>query len=175
MDILQSHEIQRMISRLGDHFRSHISNQWTRPVLFQLPLDKETWDRIEILTERLEADGFQSMPLGELYRQIAAVSRFIALVQKKILPELRSRMGSSRSSGSDRIMRDMVVSAFPENLQSFIVLLKELYLKVQDMDKGTAKRPPVYLQTPEIADIDQYLLGKIPEEEPVSADESREI
>ena len=54
MDRIKDPQIVRLIERIGEHYRTNISNRFLRPVLLQLQVDKNTWDQIEILTEKME-------------------------------------------------------------------------------------------------------------------------
>lgn len=153
-------EIIRLIERIGDHFKTNISNRFIRPVLLQLPLDKQSWDLIEILTEKIEQFRYQGFHLDELYHQIAASARFVALCRREVVPGLRNRLHNSSSSGADRVLRDMAVNNFASNLQLFADMLNELYVKLVELDKkGSKGRRPLYLQIPELEDIGRQLVG----------------
>ncbi|MDR0496957.1 MAG: hypothetical protein LBH42_05020, partial [Treponema sp.] len=52
-------QIIRLIERIGEHYRTNISNRFIRPTLLTLPLEKSTWDSIEMLTEKLEQFRYQ--------------------------------------------------------------------------------------------------------------------
>jgi hypothetical protein len=152
-------EIIRLIERIGEHFKTNISNRFIRPALLQIPLDKQSWDLIEVLTEKIEQFRYQGFHLDELYRQIAASARFVFLCRREIVPTLRNRL-SGGSSGNERILRDMAVNNFSSNLQLFADLLNELYVKLVDLDKKNSKgRIPLYMQMIELKDIGRQLVG----------------
>jgi hypothetical protein len=149
----------RLIERIGEHYRSNISNRFIRPALLQLPLEKQSWDLIEILTEKTEQYQYQGFHLDELYRQIAAAARFVALTRRELVPTLRNRLGGG-SSGPDKVLRDMAVNNFASNLQLFADLVNELYINLVELDKVDAKgRRPLYMQIPEMFDIGRMLVG----------------
>ena len=153
-------QIVRLIERIGEHYRTNISNRFIRPALLQLPLDKMTWDLIEILTEKIEQFRYQGFHLDELYRQIAAAARFVALTRRELVPGLRNRLGSNQGS-SDKVLRDMAVNNFGSNLQLLADLLNELYVKLVELDKLDSKgRRPLYMQIPELSDIGRQLVGQ---------------
>jgi hypothetical protein len=153
-------EIIRLIERLGDHFQANISNRFIRPALLQLPLDKQSWDLIEILTEKIEQFRYQGFHLDELYHQIAAAARFVFLCRREVVPGLRHRLSHGGSSGSDRVLRDMAVNNFASNLQIFADMLNELYVKLVELDKkGSKGRKPLYQQIIELEDIGRQLVG----------------
>ena len=152
-------QIIRLIERIGEHYRTNISNRFIRPALLQLPIDKMTWDQIEILTEKIEQFRYQGFHLDELYRQIAAAARFVALTRKELVPSLRNRLGGSQGS-SDKVLRDMAVNNFGSNLQLLADLLNELYIKLVEIDKLDSRgHRPLYLQIPELSDIGRQLVG----------------
>ncbi|HCC37274.1 MAG TPA: hypothetical protein DEQ14_06460 [Treponema sp.] len=153
-------QILRLIERLGEHYRANISNRFIRPALLQLPLDRITWDQIEILTEKIEQFRYQGFHMDELYRQIAAAARFVSLTRRELIPGLRNRLGGNSLGGSDRVLRDMAVNNFGSNLQLFADLLNELYVKLVELDRLSAGgRKPLYLQMPELSDIGRQLVG----------------
>ncbi|MDR2158998.1 MAG: hypothetical protein LBP23_02900 [Treponema sp.] len=153
-------QIIRLIERIGEHYRTNISNRYIRPALLQLPLEKQAWDLIEILTEKIEQYRYQGFLLDELYRQIAAAARFVSLTRREIVPALRSRLGSGGSQGPDKVLRDMAVNNFGSNLKVFADLVNELYVNLVELDKAAAKgHRPLYLQIPELADIGRMLVG----------------
>jgi hypothetical protein len=159
VDQIRDAGIVRLVERIGEHYRTNISNRFIRPALLQLPLDKMTWDQIEILTEKLEQYRYQGFMLDELYRQIAATARFVAVTRRELVPSIRSRLSGS-SSGPDRVLRDMAVNNFASNLQIFADLVNELFINLVELDKAAAKgHKPLYMQLPELGDIGRQLVG----------------
>jgi len=153
-------EVLRLIERIGEHFRSNISNRYIRPALLHLPLENQVWDMIETLTEKVEQFRYQGFHLDELYRQLAASARFIALARRELVPTLRSRLGSGpRIADSDKVLRDMAINNFASNLKLFADMLNELYVKLVELDKGSsAGRVPLYMQMPELENIGRQLV-----------------
>ena len=153
--------IIRLIERIGEHYRTNISNRFIRPTLLQLPIEKQSWDLIESLTEKVEQYQYQGYHLDELYRQIAAAARFVGHARRELVPGLRHRIsGGSSSSGSDRVLRDMAVNNFASNLQLFADLVNELYVGLVELDKVEAKgKRPVYMSMPELQEIGRLLVG----------------
>ncbi|MDR2257626.1 MAG: hypothetical protein LBE14_00600 [Treponema sp.] len=153
-------QVIRLIERIGEHYRTNISNRYIRPALLQLPLEKQSWDLIEILTEKIEQYRYQGFHLDELYRQIAAAARFVALTRRELAPTLRNRLSGGGNSGSDKVLREMAVNNFGSNLQLFADLVNELYVNLVELDKLDARgRRPLYLQMPELQDIGRMLVG----------------
>jgi len=152
-------QVVRLIEQISAHYRTNISNRFIRPALLQLPIDKTTWDQIDVLTEKLEQFRYQGFHLDELYRQISAAARFVAVARREFVPSLRNRLGSSQT-GVDRVLREMAVNNFGSNLQLFADLLNELFVKLVEMDKLDSKgRKPLYMQIPELSDIGRQLVG----------------
>lgn len=151
--------IVRQVEQIGEHYRTNISNRFIRPALLQLPIDKMTWDQIEILTEKVEQFRYQGFHLDELYRQIAASARLVSICRRDLVPGLRNRLGNNQSN-FDRVLREMAVNNFGSNLQLFADMLNELYINLVDLDKQDSKgKKPIYLQIPELADIGRQLVG----------------
>ena len=152
-------QIMRQIERIGEHYRTNISNRFIRPILLQMPLDKEVWDMIEKLTEKVEQYQYQGFHLDELYRQVAAAARFVGITRRELVPNLRTRFGAG-SDGPDKVLRDMAVHNFASNLQVFSDMVNELYVKLVELDKLEAKgKRPVYMTIPELNDIGTLLVG----------------
>ena len=152
-------QIIRLVERIGEHYRTNISNRFIRPALLQLPLEKQSWDLIEVLTEKIEQYRYQGFHLDELYRQIVACARFVAITRREMVPTLRNRL-SGGASGPDRVLRDMAVNNFGSNLQLFADLVNELYVSLVELDKLQAKgHRPLYMSIPELQDIGRMLVG----------------
>ena len=158
--MIRDAQIIRLVERISEHYRTNISNRFIRPALLQLPLEKQSWDLIEILTEKIEQFRYQGFHLDELYHQIIACARFVSLTRRELVPILRNRLSSSGSSSSDRVLRDMAVNNFSSNLQLFADLVNELYVNLVEIDKRDAKgRRPLYMSLPEFQDIGRLLVG----------------
>ena len=158
MQVREAHII-RKIEQIGEHYRANISNRFIRPALLQLPLEKQSWDLIETLTEKIEQYRYQGFHLDELYRQIIAAARFVAITRRDMVPTLRSRLAGG-SSSADRVLQDMAVSNFASNLQVFADLVNELYVELVELDKADTKgRRPLYLTISELKDIGRLLVG----------------
>jgi len=153
---IQDASVGRLIERIGEHYRSNISNRFIRPILLQLAFDNQSWDLMEDLTEK---PPNPTIHLDEIYRQIAAAARFVAVLRRE-LPDLRSRVNRMDHSSSDRVLRDMAVNNFGANLQVFSDLVNELYVKLVELDKAQGKKQaPVYTQMPELVNVGRLLVG----------------
>jgi hypothetical protein len=160
LEQIKDAQIMRLIERVGEHYKTNISNRYVRPALLQLQLDKTTWDHIESLTEKFEQYRYEGFHLDELYRQIASTARFVAATRREVAPSLRYRLSDGGSSGPDRVLRDMAVNTFSSNLELFAKLLCELYNKVKDIDAANAtNKRPYYEQAPEFGDLDDLILN----------------
>jgi hypothetical protein len=160
MQQIRDAQVVRLVERISEHYRINISNRYIRPALLMLPLDKQTWDLLEVLTEKVEQFRYQGFHLDELYRQIAAAARFVSMVRRELVPGLRSRSGLPDASGPNRVLRDMAINNFASNLQVFADLVNELYVKLVEMDKADAKgHMPLYLQMSELQDVGRQLVG----------------
>ena len=157
--LVREGNVVRLIERISEHYKANISNRFIRPALLNLPLEKQCWDAIETLTEKIEQYRYQGFQLDELYRQINASARFVSITRRELIPSIRSRF-SGVTSGPDKVLRDMAVNNFASNLQVFADLLNELYVKLVELDKAAAKgRRPFYLSMPELQDIGRLLVG----------------
>jgi hypothetical protein len=160
MQPIRDAHIVRLIEQISEHYRTNIYNQYIRPALLQLSLDKATWDLIDVLTEKVEQFRYQGFHLDELYRQIAACARFISVVRRDLVPGLRNRTSIPAVTGSNKVLRDMAINNFASNLQVFADLINELYVKLVEMDKLDVKgHMPLYVRMPELKDMGRQLIG----------------
>jgi len=157
LDRIKDAQVTRLIERIGEHYRTNISNRFLRPVLLQLQVDKSTWDQIEVLTEKLELFRYQGFHLDELYRQIAACARLVEVARNK--STIRNKL-SAVPIGDEKTLRNMAVSNFSSNLQVFADLLNELYTILLEIDmQDCGKNQPIYTQIPELYNIGRLLAG----------------
>jgi len=157
LDRIKEPYIIRLLEQIGEHYRANISNRFLRPVLLQIQVDKNTWDLIEVLAEKMDLYRYQGFNLDELYRQIAACARFIEVARNKSTIKSKINM---LPPGHDKTLREMAVSNFGSNLKVFSELLSELYKALVEMDKKDAgdKKKPLYTQMPELYDIEKLLV-----------------
>ena len=161
MDRVKDSAVIRMIERISEHYQTNLSNRHLRPALLQLQLDKNTWDQIELLTEKMDLFRYQGFHLDELYRQIAACARFVEVARNNMSGILRNRMGAA-STSHEKIIREMAASNFMSNLKVFADQLNELYVSLVAIDKVDAqksKTQPVYEQIKELYTIGRLIVG----------------
>jgi hypothetical protein len=154
---VQDASITRLIERIGEHYRTNISNRFIRPALLQIPFDNQSWDLLEDLTEK---GSSQALHLDEVYREIVAAAHFVAVVRRDLVPGLRNRIGRNTPSAQDKVLMDMAVNNFASNLQVFADLVNELYVKLVAADKADARgHVPLYSQMPELSNVGRLLVG----------------
>ncbi|MDR1419391.1 MAG: hypothetical protein LBI86_03370 [Treponema sp.] len=152
-------QIVRQIERISEHYRSNIANRFIRPVLLQLPFEKQSWDLIELLTEKVGQFRYQGYLLDELYREIAAAAHFVALVRREIVPSLKKRIEKIGTVASDKVLQDMAVNAFASNLRLFADLVYELYVGLVELDKKNSHGfQPLYAKMVELQNIGALLV-----------------
>jgi len=158
--LIRDAQIVRLIEHIGEHYRTNISNRFIRPTLLQLPLEKQSWDLIETLTEKIEQYRYQGFHLDELYRQIIAAARFVSVTRRDLSGSLRNRLAGGAGTGPDRVLREMAVNNFASNLQLFADLVNELFVCLVEQDKDSAKgKRPLYMSMPELNDVGRMLVG----------------
>jgi len=158
---IKSPEVFAAIEAIGEHYRSNISNRFTRRAISSMILDASTWSQIAEMTERVENYRYQGYHADELYAQILAMSRFIYHARKDLAPNLRTLASGGRDTvaGSDTVFRDMAIANFGPNLKILADKVNELYVKVVAIDKESAgAKGPIYSQIPELKEIGRYLV-----------------
>jgi hypothetical protein len=157
---IKNPEVYSLIETIGHHFRTNISNRFTRTALALLVLDNATWNHIEELTEKSANYRYQGYHLDELYMLILAMARFVNAARKQTVQVLRMGSGADRLGSQDRVLRDMVVNNFGSNLNILADSVNKLYVKVVEIDKDEAGRSPTVLSKfPELSEIGRYLVG----------------
>lgn len=161
---IKNPEIFAAIEAIGEHFRTNISNRFTRRGIASLILDPGTWNLIEELTEKVENYRYQGYHFDEIYGQIIAMARFVYKAKRELLPNIRflagsGSSGSDRLAASDKVFRDMAIMNFGPNLKILADKVNELYVKVVAIDKENAgPKNPVFSQIPELKEIGRYLV-----------------
>ncbi|GHU85598.1 hypothetical protein FACS189473_4710 [Spirochaetia bacterium] len=152
-------QVIRLIEQLGEYYRTNIANRYIRPALLQLQVEKSDETLMKNLTEKSDQFNYDGFMLDDLYRQIAAAAGFIAAARRELVPNLRSLVSGTNSSGEEKVLRDMAVSNFSANLKVFADLLNELYVYLTELDKAAADgRQPLYQRMPELYAIGQKLV-----------------
>jgi hypothetical protein len=157
---IKNPEIFSALESIGEHYRSNISNRFTRRAISSMVLDPGTWSQIEEMTEKLENYRYQGYHFDEIYGQILAMARFVYHARHDLLPNLRMlASGGDKGGGSDAIFRDMAIANFGPNLKILADKVNELYVKVVAIDKeSVGNKAPVFSQMPELREIGRYLV-----------------
>jgi len=158
---IKNPEILAAVEGIGEHFRTNISNRFTRRGISSLVLDPGTWNLIEELTEKLENYRYQGYHFDEIYAQIIAIARFVYQARRDLLPNIRflASGGSDHVGASDKVFRDMAIANFGPNLKILADKVNELYIKVVTIDKeNAAPKSPVFTQIPELKELGRYLV-----------------
>ena len=149
-----------MIKQLVEHYHTNIANRFIRPALLQISVDDILWSQIESLTERYNQGGYQGYHIDDLYRQIAALGKFVDTVRRELAPSLRYKLENSFTNKTDKLFRDMAINNFSSNVQIFGGQIYELYKKLVEIDTAAARgKRPLYKQYAELNGIEGMLLG----------------
>jgi hypothetical protein len=158
---IKDNEIMAGVQAISDHFRTNISNRFTRRVISSMLLDSSTWSLIEELVDKCENYRYQGYHFDEIYSQILAMGRFIYHARRDLAPNIRllASGGDDRLGNSDKVFRDMAITNFAPNLKILADMVNELYVKVAAIDRENAgKKSPVFSQIPELKEIGRYLV-----------------
>jgi hypothetical protein len=158
---IKNPEIFAALDGIGEHFRTNISNRFTRRGISSMVLDAGTWSQIEDMTEKVENYRYQGYHFDELYGQILAMARFVYHARRDLLPNIRilASGGNDRIGGSDKVFRDMAIANFGPNLKILADMVNDLYFKVAAIDKESAgQKSTVFSQIPELKEIGRYLV-----------------
>jgi hypothetical protein len=146
-----------LVERISTHYQNNISSRFIRPVLLQMGLEKPIWDLIDSFTS--QSERYREFVVDELYRQIAAMARFVAVARRDLAPSIKSRVGSGGATGQETVLRDMAVATFPANINVLAENLNQLYDVVVKIDQADNRngRKPIWPQISELADVKRNL------------------
>ena len=157
--VVKDAAIIQLVERIGEHYRTNISNSYIRPALHNAFIEKQTWDFVETLTKKTEEYETQVFHLDELYLQIIAAAKFVVVIRRDVLPGLRNRIPNV-TDGSDKVFRQMAINNFNSNIKVFADLINELYVSLVEMDKANVKgRHPLYPTISGLEDVSRLLAG----------------
>jgi len=156
MDLVKDDEVIKIIERCGYHYHLNIANRVLRPFILQLYLDDRTWKYIELFTEKLELYRYKGYKLDDLYKQVAACSRFIQAVRNGIHAIKTKVRADTRAP--DRTYREMTVNNLPVNLKVFAEMVNSLFILLVEFDKKhSGDYLPMYTEMQELDNVSYVL------------------
>ncbi len=152
-------QIINIVERISEHYKQNIGNRYLRKAFNDITIEKGAWEKIEKITEISDYERMQGYSFAELYDGIYNLAVFIRKVRKDVAPNLRFILGSSRASGNEKLLMDMAICNFNDNLGILADMVNELYMKTIEMDKLEAKgRMPVYSRMSELQEVGKLLV-----------------
>ena len=150
--LIRDAQVIRLIERIGEHYRTNISNRFIRPTLLQLPMEKQAWDLIETLTEKVEqyrrdedalrsalisAERMKESILAEATQQRDILLRDAQQKAEKIVYEAESKI--DREEVTLNALKQQVAAFKSEVLsiyKSHLEILSDLPDNPEDMNFG---------------------------------------
>ena len=131
--------IAEIIVRIGRHYNENIATRFLRPVFAQILSDIDLSRHIVDLTDHSEDFVLQGFHLDDLYFDIIAMSRFIYLSKRDILPHISSLTeANTKTATADKVYRNMAFSNLGPNLNILASMVRELYQATLEYDKKNA-------------------------------------
>ncbi len=153
-------QIFSIIDRISEHYHQNIANRYIRKAFTELTIEKGAWEKIERLTDSSEYTRLQGYSFNELYDSIYALAVFIRKLRNDVAPNLRFMLGHARPTGNEKLLMDMAIINFNDNLGLFADMVNELYLKTIELDRNEARgRAPIYTKMPELNEVGKMLVG----------------
>ena len=151
--------IAEIVVRIGRHYNENIATRFLRPLFAQILSDIELSRRIVDLTEHSEDFVLQGFHLDDLYYGIIALSRFIYLVRRDVLPNINSITESNtKRATADKVYRNMAFSNLGPNLSLMASMVLELYHATLKYDKKmTEHGKTVASRITALSDIERML------------------
>ena len=159
---IKNTQIFSIIDRISEHYHQNISNRYIRKAFSELTIDKDSWEKIEKLTGSSEYARLQGYSFNELYENIYAMAVFIKKVRQEVSPNLRFMLGNAKPTGNEKLLMDMAIINFNDNLGLLADMINELYMKTIELDRAEAKgRAPIYTRISELSQIGKMLIGEL--------------
>ncbi|HOC29443.1 MAG TPA: hypothetical protein PKH40_07170 [Treponemataceae bacterium] len=156
--LIKDDVISGVLARLADHYNTNLSTRFIRPLTLPVFTDDEMAQKIAALTELTETYIAQGVYLDDLYAQILAMARYVYLVRKDIIPNLRNNAGNVGPNDANKVFRDMAMSNLAANISVLADLVYELYERAVRVDElQNAKKRPVYRDYPGVNELSRYL------------------
>ena len=151
--------IAEIVVRIGRHYNENIATRFLRPLFAQILSNIDLSRHIVDLTEHSEDFVLQGFHLDDLYYDIIALSRFIYLVRRDVLPNINSiTEANTKMATADKVYRNMAFSNLGPNVDILASLVLELYHATLQYDKKTAGRnKTVASRITDLADIERLL------------------
>ena len=152
-------QIISIIERISEHYQQNIGNRYIRKAFSELTIDKGAWEKIEKITESSDYERVQGYSFTELYDSVYALAVFIKKLRQDIAPNLRFMLGNARPSGNEKLLLDMAIINFKDNLGIFADMVNELYMKTIELDREEAGgRAPIYTRMKELNEVGKMLI-----------------
>jgi hypothetical protein len=160
-------EVLTFLDAIANHYRNNLNNRYLRQAMVVMSLDNVTWSLIESVTEKGDYYTYQGYHFDELYERVLALARFVYHARREVEPQLRTILGrvgtpgSHRSTGSDRVLREMAVNNFASNLSILSDLIDKLYQRIVTLDTESHKNDvPVYKRMRALNELGRFLVPR---------------
>ena len=154
-------ELEKLIDRIGEHYRGNIYSPFLRDSLRRLQLSSGDWDKINCLVEVPEYIRLQGYPLLELYEQILAMARFVKKARIEVLPGVAAAVGGSQRNDPQSVLRNMAMKNLGSNLRVLADLLNEVYVSAVEIDRqANPKGRKDYERLPELGEMGNLLVDR---------------
>ena len=156
---MKNEQILSIVERISEHYQQNIANRYIRKVFSDLIIEKGTWEKIEKMTETSEYERAQGYSFAEIYDGVYALAGFIKKLRNEVAPNLRFMLGGQKTSGNDKLLMEIAVCNFNDNLGILADMVNELYMKTVEVDKAeSGGKPPFYTKRPELREVGKMLI-----------------
>ena len=155
--------IAEIIVRIGRHYNENIATRFLRPLFAQILSNIDLSRHIVDLTEHSEDFVLQGFHLDDLYYDIIALSRFIYLVRRDVLPNINSiTEANTKMATADKVYRNMAFSNLGPNVDILASLVLELYHATIEYDKkNSINGKEVSRRISGLADVERLLTNPL--------------
>ena len=155
--------IAEIVVRIGRHYNENIATRFLRPLFAQILSNIDLSRHIVDLTEHSEDFVLQGFHLDDLYYDIIALSRFIYLVRRDVLPNINSiTEANTKMATADKVYRNMAFSNLGPNVDILASLVLELYHATIEYDKkNSINGKEVSRRISGLADVERLLTNPL--------------
>ncbi|MDC7125376.1 MAG: hypothetical protein PQJ46_07405 [Spirochaetales bacterium] len=154
-------QICNIIDRISEHYQKNIANRYIRMSFSELSVEQRTLDKIENFTKTADYAQMQGYGFDEIYDSIYAFAILIKKLRHEVAPNLRLMYNRYKPIGMEKIMMDMTIANFQDNLSLLADMINELYMRTIELDKLEARKvPPIYSRMPKLKEVGKMLVNE---------------
>lgn len=151
-------DIKKQISLVRNHYDNHLNNKYIKNLYRKIELPHMVSQEIKHLLESEVVYIDSKGALIDLYDGIKGVIFLLREIRVQILPSLKaySNPELTNFSSHEKILYQMAISNYPQNIKIFTNDLHQLYEMILEFDKNQFNDDPAYKKISEFGEIEHF-------------------